>query len=352
LETQNPMPPHKPRTATSVFAQRRSERQAAAQEETGAEDEDTTPPAMARRPRRERISVREQAPIAENSSDSSGGVEEVPTSLPKAAKNPSPLVIKVTGVVVMALFLVAVAIGIFVYDLSAPPQAPEGPGNLADAQESPEDVPSLWSPTEARNFSVLPDPRGDQGADVLAERARMIRSARLMSSERKEEAFAAAEAEALLAGDDPAAFHHAGVLAHAAGRHAKAAAYFRKSLDLEPRGSASLFNLAMLEFEMGDYAEAAENYNKYHKLNPSHRIAAYRLVVASILAGQNPPEPPPTLEAKSQVLLYALAAIAMHDENPGEATRLAESARLLDPVRAGHFEQDMRLLGVTVKSDR
>ena len=338
------MPPRNQRTATSILALRKQKGREAVQDLTDREAvEDSRPPeAKVFRPRRDR-------PAEAEAPDSTGGEGGEVNQKPRSSQRQSARGLAVAMAVALILLAAAGTGGYFAFSLSAPTKAPAAHDALPETQA---DLPALWSPSEAKAFSRLPDHRENEEPGLSVRRAAMIRSLRGMDDEQKRAAFVQAEAEALLAGNDPAAYHHAAVLAHMAGERVKAVQYFNKSLLLNPHGTASLFNLAMVEFELGNYDQAADNLARYLQADPSNRIAAYRFVVASILAGRDPPEPPPALAPDSQDLLYARAAIAMHSGRTGEAVELAEAARLLEPQRAVRFEEDMRLLGLPLKSAR
>ena len=182
--------------------------------------------------------------------------------------------------------------------------------------------------------------------EVLAENDRITRSAKMIETGESAKALQAAETAALLGPDDPAAWHHAGAVAMACGENDKARKDFRKALEIAPFAPATLFNLAQLEFDAGNYAEASRLLATFRKQDPNHRIAAYRAVMCALLLGQQATLDPEALPGDSPAGLYARAAIAhMQGGDKQAAQALVEKARATGSKSAPRFESDLRLLG-------
>ncbi len=177
-----------------------------------------------------------------------------------------------------------------------------------------------------------------------AENARIEETAGLMAVGESAKALAAAETAALVAPHDPAAWHDAGAVALSCGERDKARKYFRKALEIAPFAPASLFNLAQLEFDAGDYAAAARLLATFRQQDPHHRVAAYRAVMCDVLLGQVAALDPVALPDDSPAGLYARAAIALHAGDKEAGNTLLEKARATGSRSVPRFESDLRLL--------
>ena len=93
--------------------------------------------------------------------------------------------------------------------------------------------------------------------EALVENVRLTQSSKMIEAGETAKALLVAETSAALHPNDPAAWHDAGAVALACGESDKARSYFRKALAISPFAPATLFNLAQLEFDAGQYAEAA-----------------------------------------------------------------------------------------------
>jgi len=70
------------------------------------------------------------------------------------------------------------------------------------------------------------------------------------------------------------AYTNAGICIKKSGNTQQAEKYFRKSLEVKPSFSSALYQMALLEFEQGDYARAQAFLQRYHE---KHREAAETL---------------------------------------------------------------------------
>ena len=167
----------------------------------------------------------------------------------------------------------------------------------------------------------------------------------MMGAGESAKALLTAETAAMFAPDDPASWHDAGMVALGCGEKDKARKYFRKALELSPFAPASLFNLAQLEFEAGDYAGASRLLATFRKADPHQRVAAFRAVMCALLLGQDAAPDLAALPEDSTAGLYARAAIALHGGDKDAASALIEKARATGNKNASRFEADLQLLG-------
>lgn len=204
----------------------------------------------------------------------------------------------------------------------------------------PDPTWDLSSTTTAASFGGEPIPQG-----VVAEKARVATTARMIAAGESAKALLTAETAAMFAPDDPASWHDAGMVALGCGEKDKARKYFRKVIEITPFASASLFNLAQLEFEAGDYAGASRLLATFRKQDPHQRVAAFRAVMCALLLGQEAAPDPEALPEDSAAGLYARAAIALHGGDKEAASALIEKARATGNKNASRFEADLQLLG-------
>jgi tetratricopeptide (TPR) repeat protein len=181
--------------------------------------------------------------------------------------------------------------------------------------------------------------------EALAENASISRSTRMFESGESAKALVAAETAATLGPNNPAAWHHAGAVAMGCGANDKARRYFQKALEIAPFAPPTLFNLAQLEFDAGNYTEASRLLGTFRQQDPRHRIAAYRAVVCVLMLGQKATLDPEALPEDSTAGLYARAAIALHGGDNQAAKALVEKARATGSKSASRFESDLGLLG-------
>jgi len=144
---------------------------------------------------------------------------------------------------------------------------------------------------------------------------------------------------------DPTAQHQAGVTAIARGDLQAARGYFQSATKLAPMATASLFNLAQLDFEEGLYEDAAEHFARFRKLNPRHPVAAYRALVCDLVLGRSPVLDETALTTNTPAGLYARAALAWKSGDIAGAREHAARARALGSSNTSRYEADLLLLG-------
>lgn len=179
-----------------------------------------------------------------------------------------------------------------------------------------------------------------QGA--ASEQQRLTQKGKLIESGQLKTAVALADRTAEDRSADPASWHHAGVVALASGDRRKARLHFRKALELDPQSKATVYNLAQVEFEEGEYEEASRLLAIFRQADPKHRIAAFREVVCGLLLGRASPIPQDALPEDSLSGLCARAAVAWHGGETAAAKALLEKARAAG--NSSRFEADLRLL--------
>ncbi|MFZ4777318.1 MAG: tetratricopeptide repeat protein, partial [Terrimicrobiaceae bacterium] len=179
-----------------------------------------------------------------------------------------------------------------------------------------------------------------QGAS--AEQDRLTLAANLIKSGQLAAAMDAADRAAAARSGDPAAWHNAGVVALAAGDRGKARSHFRKALELAPQSQATIFNLAQVEFEEGQYEEAARLLGIFRQSDPGHRIAAFREEICGILLGREVALPEDALPEDSISGLCARAAMAWYGGDLAAAKTWVAKARAAG--NSSRFETDLRLL--------
>jgi len=203
--------------------------------------------------------------------------------------------------------------------------------------------PLLWS---RKGEQVLTSLGESVSPQILSEQERMARTQALVDSEGTAAAMQAADAETILRAGDPAVLHHAGVVALAGGDIGKARLYFCKALEIAPFAPATLFNLAQIEFDAGDYEKAHRLLGLYRQRNPNNKIAAYRAVVCALKLGVNVSLDEKILPISSAPGLYARAAIAANKHDREAVKMFVDQARMIGDSNALRFESDLRLFGL------
>jgi|GEM_PF-5985399 len=186
---------------------------------------------------------------------------------------------------------------------------------------------ALWSVSGAREAASLGDKNSGSARTISAQAATaaMQRAGRLLS--------------------DPSAQHNAGVAAHQLGQPDAARAYYLRALSLTPGATRSVFNLAQLEFEEGNYSEAARLYGLLRNAKTKNRVIAYRAYLCGLLLGAPVPLDEAILTEEVPAGLFARAAGAWVSGDRAAAREFARRARALESKNANHFEADLLLVG-------
>lgn len=142
---------------------------------------------------------------------------------------------------------------------------------------------------------------------------------------------------------------HGAVLA-ARRQYPEARAAFQKALDLSPGSVATMFNLAEIEFVLGDYASAGDLYAKLRPQMPDNKILLYRQYLCALMTKNEEDAQrilnSPLLPAQSPEWFYITAARNLHEGKKAEGERLVQQARLLFGDKVRPHDQTLQRLGL------
>jgi len=141
-----------------------------------------------------------------------------------------------------------------------------------------------------------------------------------------------------------------GALLAARRQYPEAREAFKKALELSPGSTATMFNLAEIEFVLGHYAEAGVLYAKLRPLMPDNKILLYRQYLCALMTNNDEDarriQESTLLPAQSPEWFYINAARCFHEGNKAEGQRLVDQARLLFGEKVRPHDQTLQRLGL------
>ncbi len=192
---------------------------------------------------------------------------------------------------------------------------------------------ALWSPNAARSMTTLSGPATDS--------RRPLASRVINGQSGIQDAIEQAAAQPA----NPRAQYLAAAAASEVGDREASRKYLEQALDIDPRHVPALLELARIEFDQGNYAQASETYSRILKIQPTQSAAAYRAFLCALLLGKSPSLDERGLPAGSAMGLYARAAAAWHRKDREAARSFVHSARAKSSPKTAIYEADLRLLG-------